>query len=156
MPDRAPTGRPVPWTLDPLACVADLDAFARLLAAKPELAEKADILPFFREHPHLAAFLGTYAYTANTVDQFPPVALSVTAFRVGRTTPVTSSGTSHSCNRGCRLWPDCTTIPIRTRLSGDCRERRFLDGKPRQQGEALLQPWQCGCSTGCAMGTLHS
>ncbi len=69
MPDRAPTGRPAPWRLDPVACTADLDAFARLLAATPDLAEKADILPFFRAHPHLAAFLGTYAYTANTVDQ---------------------------------------------------------------------------------------
>ena len=69
MPDRAPTGRPAPWRLDPVACTADLDALARLLAATPDLAEKADILPFFRAHPHLAAFLGTYAYTANTVDR---------------------------------------------------------------------------------------
>ena len=69
MLDRAPTGRPAPWQFDPTACASDLDAFARLLASKPKLAEKADILPFFREHPHLAAFLGTYAYTANTVDR---------------------------------------------------------------------------------------
>ncbi len=69
MPDRAPTGRPAPWRFDPVACTADLDAFARLRAATPDLAEKADILPFFRAHPHLAAFLGTYAYTANTVDR---------------------------------------------------------------------------------------
>ncbi len=67
MPDRAPTGRPAPWQFDPRDCAADLDAFARLLAAKPRLAEKAAILPFFRDHPHLAAFLGTYAYTANVV-----------------------------------------------------------------------------------------
>ncbi len=69
MPDRAPTGRPAPWRFDPAACASDLDAFARLLAVKAGLAEKADILPFFRDHPHLAAFLGTYAYTANTVDR---------------------------------------------------------------------------------------
>ena len=69
MPDRAPTGRPAPWQLDPAAVAADLDTFARLLAAKSELAEKANIPPFFRDHPHLAAFLGTYAYTASIIDQ---------------------------------------------------------------------------------------
>jgi len=69
VPDRAPTGRPAPWQLDPAAVAADLDTFARLLAAKSELAEKANIPPFFRDHPHLAAFLGTYAYTASIIDQ---------------------------------------------------------------------------------------
>jgi len=69
MPDRAPTGRPAPWRFDPVACTADLDALAHLRAATPDLAEKADILPFFRAHPPLAAFSGTYAYTANTVDR---------------------------------------------------------------------------------------
>ncbi len=37
--------------------------------AKSEVSERDDILPFFRERPHLAAFLGTYAPTINTVDQ---------------------------------------------------------------------------------------
>jgi hypothetical protein len=69
MPDRAPTGRPAAWRLDPAKCASDLDAFADLLAAKPALAERADILPFFRDHPHLAAFLGTYAYTATSIDR---------------------------------------------------------------------------------------
>lgn len=69
MPDRAPTGRLAPWRLDPLACATDLDLFERLLTVKPKVSEREDILPFFREHPHLAAFLGTYAHTANMADR---------------------------------------------------------------------------------------
>ncbi len=69
MPGRAPSGRLGAWHVDPAECIADLDAFERLLAAKSEVSERDDILPFFREHPHLAAFLGTYAPTINTVDQ---------------------------------------------------------------------------------------
>lgn len=60
MADRVPTGRPAPWRFDRLACRADLDAFADLLAAQAELSERDAILPFFREHPHLAALLGSF------------------------------------------------------------------------------------------------
>jgi len=57
---KAPTGNPASWTFDPVACWADLDAYEQLLVAKPDVSERDDILPFFREHPHLAAFLGSY------------------------------------------------------------------------------------------------
>lgn len=42
------------------ACRDDLDAFDALLASSDELSERAHILPFFRSHPHLSAFLGTF------------------------------------------------------------------------------------------------
>lgn len=69
MRGRAPTGRPASWQFDAAQCAADLDDFERLLAAKTHLSEQVDILPFFREHPHLAAFLGTYAHMVNVVDR---------------------------------------------------------------------------------------
>ncbi len=45
-PASAPTGTLAPWRIDPAACQADLDAFARLLSDNPELSERDDILPF--------------------------------------------------------------------------------------------------------------
>lgn len=41
-------------------CIQELRAFEELLAVKPELKEREDILPFFKHHLNLAAFLGTY------------------------------------------------------------------------------------------------
>jgi len=38
----------------------DLDAFDALLAGKADLDEAADVLPFFKDHPQLTAFLGFY------------------------------------------------------------------------------------------------
>src|SRR5437764_7153528 len=46
---------------DPVAVRRELRAFAKLLAAKPSLSEQADILPFFKARPQLAAFIGTFA-----------------------------------------------------------------------------------------------
>jgi hypothetical protein len=42
----------------PSTCAAELDAFDALLGSSDELSERNDILPFFRAHQHLAAFLG--------------------------------------------------------------------------------------------------
>lgn len=41
-------------------CVKELEKFEALLASKVELKERDEILPFFKENRHLAAFLGTY------------------------------------------------------------------------------------------------
>jgi hypothetical protein len=41
-------------------CRHQLHAFADLLAAKDELSERDDILPFFKSNRHLASFVGTY------------------------------------------------------------------------------------------------
>lgn len=38
----------------------DLDAFDALLAGKADLDEADDVLPFFKDHPQLTAFLGFY------------------------------------------------------------------------------------------------
>jgi len=68
-PLTAPTGTLAPWRIDLPACRADLDAFERFLSAKQELSERKDVLPFFRAHPHLAAFLGSYNLVATTFDR---------------------------------------------------------------------------------------
>src|SRR5438094_428450 len=60
MPGRAPVGVLAPWHFDREACRADLTTFADLLAAKPALSERDDILPFFRDHGDLAALLGSF------------------------------------------------------------------------------------------------
>ena len=58
-----------PWRFDPHVCRADLAAFELLLAAKAELGEREDVLPFFRAHPHLAALLGTFHPNLHTFDR---------------------------------------------------------------------------------------
>lgn len=56
-------------TFNPERCRQDLAAFEALLAGTPELREKADILPFFRAHPHLSLFLGSYDATLDRYDR---------------------------------------------------------------------------------------
>ncbi|TGK27867.1 DUF4263 domain-containing protein [Leptospira yasudae] len=41
-------------------CVRELHAFENLLNTKGSLKERTDILPFFRKHLNVAAFIGTY------------------------------------------------------------------------------------------------
>ncbi len=48
------------FTSDVSSALDDLDAFDALLAGKVELDERADILPFFAEHPRLALCFGFY------------------------------------------------------------------------------------------------
>lgn len=49
-----------PIRFDPARCAAELDELAALLRAHPLLAERRQILPFFRARPQLTAFLGSY------------------------------------------------------------------------------------------------
>lgn len=57
------------FTFDPVACRAELNEFRDLLAASPELEERRDILPFFRERRHLSAFIGSYSPYVSDYDQ---------------------------------------------------------------------------------------
>lgn len=50
----------LPVRFDPARCAAELDELAALLRAHPLLAERRQILPFFRARPQLTAFLGSY------------------------------------------------------------------------------------------------
>jgi hypothetical protein len=54
---------------DPITCRAELNEFRDLLAASPELEERRDILPFFRERRHLSAFIGSYSPYVSRYDQ---------------------------------------------------------------------------------------
>lgn len=54
-----PANRLLPFTFDPQLGRQSLAQFATLLQ-QAELRERADVLPFFRDHPHLAALLGKF------------------------------------------------------------------------------------------------
>ena len=54
-----PSNRLLSLQFDFARCRASLDAFEELLGTD-ELDEQVHVLPFFRQHPHLAAFLGSY------------------------------------------------------------------------------------------------
>lgn len=69
MPDSAPTGRLAPWVYDEATARVDLDALEALLTARDELAERDDILPFLRAHPHLCALIGSYNRRANVYNR---------------------------------------------------------------------------------------
>lgn len=45
---------------DRMQCRQDLAELEQLLANRPSLNERTDILPFFKRHPHLALFLASY------------------------------------------------------------------------------------------------
>src|SRR5271157_4346763 len=47
----------------------ELGEFKQLLSSKSELAEKADILPFFTKHVHLAAFTGAFFPNSISADK---------------------------------------------------------------------------------------
>lgn len=49
-----------PFTFSPTKCLLELGKFDRLLASKFDLDESKDILPFFKKHKHLAAYIGSY------------------------------------------------------------------------------------------------
>jgi hypothetical protein len=49
------------FKIDLKQCVNDLDAFDELLSNNAELKEREHILPFFRDHPNLTAYIGSYA-----------------------------------------------------------------------------------------------
>jgi len=66
-----------PFTLSIKDCFAELDAFDKLLSIKTELKENADILPFFRTHKNIAAYIGSYA---PTIVGFDRLSLECTLF----------------------------------------------------------------------------
>jgi hypothetical protein len=54
---------------DAAQCHRDLDDLEALLSARNTLRENADILPFFRAHPHLSLLLGSYNPNMITYDR---------------------------------------------------------------------------------------
>ncbi len=58
-----------PVRFDPMRCAEDLDDLARLLDERPTLAERRDILPFFRARRQLSAVLGSYHPDLVTYDR---------------------------------------------------------------------------------------
>lgn len=82
-----------PWRFDPLACRGELTAFERLLASSAELGERDDILPFFRAHPQLAAFLGSYHPNLVTADR---LGLEVPLFGMFQADAIVGDWTRHA------------------------------------------------------------
>jgi len=60
---------PAPWALDRTTGQTDLVAFERLLAERPELSERDDILPFLRAHADMVALLGSYHPNISAYDR---------------------------------------------------------------------------------------
>ncbi len=58
-----------PHILNGEAALHDLDAFDALLAAKADLDETKDVLPFFKDHPQLTAYLSFYSANMPHVDR---------------------------------------------------------------------------------------
>jgi hypothetical protein len=58
-----------PFDFKPRKCLAELKAFDQLLKQKKELDERKTILPFFKKHQHLAAFIGSYLFRLNAFDK---------------------------------------------------------------------------------------
>jgi hypothetical protein len=56
------------FTFSPKHCFEELYKFEQLLASKPELKESEDILPFFKKHKNIAAYIGNYAPTLVEAD----------------------------------------------------------------------------------------
>jgi hypothetical protein len=58
--------RPFRWDLH--RCLRELKALQRFLTESSAPAERGEVLPFFREHLHLSAFLGSYHQDSNLFD----------------------------------------------------------------------------------------
>lgn len=58
-----------PLTFDLAQCRAGLDDLDELVAGNVALAESSQILPFFRQRPHLAALLGSYNHNLRCYDR---------------------------------------------------------------------------------------
>lgn len=58
-----------PFTLSLAQCERDLEEFKSLLDTNAELSESKDILPFFHDHPHLAALAGTWNTQIHQIDR---------------------------------------------------------------------------------------
>jgi len=57
------------FTFNRHRCEEELAAFGELLSKKEHLREREDILPFFRKHTHLAAFIGSFNPNICTFDR---------------------------------------------------------------------------------------
>jgi hypothetical protein len=56
------------FTLSLAHCEADLRDFQFLLESKSELSESLDVLPFFREHSHLAGLTASLSVSVDLID----------------------------------------------------------------------------------------
>ncbi|MFB2938535.1 Shedu anti-phage system protein SduA domain-containing protein [Aerosakkonemataceae cyanobacterium BLCC-F154] len=59
----------LPFEFDVRLCIEQLTEFQQLLARRRNLSEREEILPFFRNRPHLSAFVGTYHPKINRYDR---------------------------------------------------------------------------------------
>jgi len=104
----------MPWIFDPMACQADIDALDPLLASEVGLSERDDILPFFRDHPNLAAFLGSYNPNVNTYDR---LGAEVALFGAFTADFVAGDWSNHAyCFVAC---PQATRFSARRRMNGN-------------------------------------
>jgi hypothetical protein len=55
--------------MDPRVGLEEVAELRRWLDQNPTLAEKGQILPFFRAHRHLAAFVGSYSRDVRRFDR---------------------------------------------------------------------------------------
>jgi hypothetical protein len=74
-------------------CVKELAAFDELLAKNQELKERECILPFFRSHKNLAAWIGSYLPSLNKFDRLN---LEFTLFGDFRADLIVSDSASHA------------------------------------------------------------
>ncbi|MBN1804604.1 MAG: DUF4263 domain-containing protein [Sedimentisphaerales bacterium] len=56
-------------SFSPYICAKELEEFKDLLASKSELSEQKEILPFFRNHRHLSAFVASNIPSINQYDK---------------------------------------------------------------------------------------
>ncbi len=122
----------MPWIFDPVACQADLDALDHLLATNVELSERDDILPFFRNHPNLVAFLGSYNPNINTYDR---LGAEVTLFGAFTADFVAGDWTNHTY-----CFVECEDA--RSNSIFVSRGRRTTDWSPRfDHGFSQIVDW---------------
>jgi hypothetical protein len=66
---RWPLNRLQGVQFDAVRCDSELAEFEELLRRRGELRERSDILPFFRQRPHLATLLGSYNRNLTSYDR---------------------------------------------------------------------------------------
>ncbi|MBA7599675.1 hypothetical protein ES703_06712 [subsurface metagenome] len=54
---------------NPLICRKEIEEFKKLLYAKTDLQERADILPFFKQRKHLSTYIGTFITNMKSFDR---------------------------------------------------------------------------------------
>jgi hypothetical protein len=61
-----------PFCFSLVECERELDEFRSLLETQPELSERHDVLPFFREHQHLVALAGSLNPHLTEINRLSP------------------------------------------------------------------------------------